>query len=121
MSCKVLVVEDVAIAQKVAVMILESLGCSVDVADTGDQAVQKYQNSHYDMVFMDIGLPDTTGIEVTKEIRLLENGNNPTPIIALTAHNEDSYKTASFEAGMNDFIVKPLTRISAEQMLNKFT
>ena len=120
-SRKVLLVEDIEIAQKMATMILEGLGCSVDIAENGQQALQKYQNNHYDMVFMDIGLPDTTGIEVAKEIRRLENDNHKTPIVALTAHNDDSYRTASLNVGMNDFMVKPLTKDGAQSMLNKFT
>jgi len=120
-TVKVLLVEDVQIAQKMATMILEDLGCSVDVADSGKQALQKYQGNHYHMVFMDIGLPDTTGIEVAKEIRSLENNNNRTPIVALTAHNDDSYRSASLNAGMNDFMVKPLTKDGAQSVLNKFT
>lgn len=119
-SNRVLVVEDVDIAQKMAMMVLENLGCDVDIAGDGREAIDMYQQNQYDMIFMDIGLPDTSGIEVAKIIRGLENKIH-TPIVALTAHSDNDYKTASLSAGMNDFLVKPLTMAAAESMLKKFT
>lgn len=114
-----LLVEDVVIAQKIASMVLENLGCAVNVASDGETALKMVQKNHYDLIFMDIGLPGMDGLATARAIRQLEQGSVSTPIVALTAHGDDSYKALSFESGMNEFINKPITQDKAEAIINK--
>jgi signal transduction histidine kinase len=87
----VLLIEDSRIAQIAALNLLESLGMSIDVVDTGDAGFEQYKQKKYDFVLLDIGLPDRDGYSVAKMIRKFETDNDrtPIPIIVLTAHVDD--------------------------------
>jgi two-component system aerobic respiration control sensor histidine kinase ArcB len=117
---RVLVVEDHEIAQKVAQLVLQGLACSVDIAKTGQEALEFSAENDYHLVFMDVGLPDMDGLTVTANIRSHESKSNlpRVPIVGLTAHA--NMGAQALEAGMSDFLVKPLTKKSCSHMLNKF-
>lgn len=118
---RVLVVEDNPIAQAVAQAILAQLGCDTDIADTGKKAVEFWKNNHYNLIFMDIGLPDMDGYEVTHHIRLQElTQKTHSPIIALTAHAGDENTQRCIEAGMNAVLTKPLTATRCTDILEAF-
>lgn len=118
---KVLLVEDNKIAQIATKHQLEDFGCEIDTADTGARAVTLFKTKHYDLVFMDIGLPDKSGCDVTTEIREWEKSHNQhTPIIALTAHVDESNKQQCLIAGMEGVLTKPLTDQNAQNILNTF-
>jgi len=118
---KVLVVEDNAVAQKVAFSLLNSMNCHVDVASSGDEAITKIMKNHYDLIFMDIGLGQgADGYEVTKQIRNKEKDNEHTPIVALTAHAAEENKQHCIEAGMDAVLAKPITKAHASNILNAF-
>lgn len=120
-TSKVLVVEDQAIASMVVKNLLSSLDCQADVAPDGKIAVQLAQENTYDLIFMDIGLPDIDGYEVTRRIRLYElNKGTYVPIIALTAHIDEKNKQRCLEVGMNAILSKPLVKGKAEDILNAF-
>lgn len=91
-ALRVLLVEDQEIAAMSAARMMRSRGYTVDVAETGFVALDKFHNGKYDLILMDIGLPDINGISVTKKIRQLEKDNhlNKTPVIAVTAHTDRS-------------------------------
>src|SRR6185369_15432786 len=89
---KILLVEDVKIAQKFAVMIFEAINCEVDTADTGAQAIELFNKKKYNLIFMDLGLEDMDGLTVTEAIRRMEKIDERVPIIALTAHSEEEMK-----------------------------
>jgi len=112
---RVLVVEDNLINQKVAKLFLESLSYEADIAANGQQALAMFHRG-YSLILMDLGLPDLDGVEITKKIR---EQNKHVPIIACTASGE-SYKTNCFDAGMDDFIVKPMMLEELKQVLAKF-
>ncbi len=114
----ILVVEDVVIAQKIAKMILQDLGCQVDIARNGHEAIKMTEVRCYDLIFMDIGLPDINGIEVTEKIR--EKHGGKIPIIALTANSNSYYQASCLKAGMNDFIEKPLAKESVKAVIDRF-
>ncbi len=120
MTCKILVVEDHPVAQRIAQLILEKLHCEVDLADTGLKALSKAEAHHYDLMFMDIGLPDFDGIELTRRIRASKKITQQTPIIALTANFNESHKSQCLTTGMNDFLLKPLTGKTAQAMIAKW-
>jgi two-component system aerobic respiration control sensor histidine kinase ArcB len=118
---KVLLVEDnkmILFAEKHQ---LENFHCEIDTADTGQKAIVLLKNKHYDLVFMDIGLPDKNGCDVTAEIREWEKLHNcHTPIVALTAHVDENNKQRCLSVGMESVLAKPLTDESIKNTLNIF-
>jgi CheY-like chemotaxis protein len=103
----VLVAEDNAINQKVARRFLEKLGCVVDIVENGEDAVAKVQERTYDAVFMDCQMPTLDGYEATRAIRQLPE-HAGLPIIAMTAHAMRGDREKCLEAGMSDYLAKPL-------------
>lgn len=120
---KILLVEDNVINQQVAVATLQRCGCMVDVANNGKEAVERFKASKYDMIFMDCQMPELDGFQATKIIREYENSHNkkPTPIIALTANALESDRSACLEAGMDDFMVKPIRLRMLSELFNHFS
>ncbi len=117
MTLKILVIEDNELAQRIAKLVLEKLGCQVDIVDKGLDGLSKAEESDYDLVFMDIGLPDIDGVETTRRIRASEKITRQPPIVGLTANFDISHKPRCLEAGMNDFLLKPLTLDKAEAII----
>lgn len=118
---KILVVEDDAGSAEVAQLVLGLLDCEVDVAVNGEMALKLFQSKPYDLIFMDIGLPDMDGYQVTKRIRALEWKNEyHIPIIALSAHTTIEHKQSCIEKGMTAVLVKPLQKEKATDILNAF-
>jgi nitrogen-specific signal transduction histidine kinase/CheY-like chemotaxis protein len=118
---RILLVEDNTIAAQVVSHMISTLGCNkVDVADTGKMAIQLAKNNVYDLIFMDIGLPDIDGYETTKQIRLNELNKNHVPIIALTAHVEENNKEFLIDSGIDAMLCKPLLKDKAKDILNFF-
>ncbi len=118
---KILLVEDLPIARISAKLVLGKLNCEVEVAENGTQALNLVNSKLYDIIFMDIGLPDIDGILVTSKIRQQPNCmNSKTPIIALTAHQEGELRAKCFEAGMNDFLTKPLTEENGRKFIETY-
>jgi two-component system sensor histidine kinase/response regulator len=111
----VLVAEDSPVNQIVAVRVLERCGCRVDVVGDGRQALETLSTRRYDAVLMDCQMPDMDGYEATAELRRRENGDHHTPVIAVTAHSMDGDREKCLEAGMDDYISKPMRR---EQLID---
>ena len=104
---RILLVDDEPINLEVTQHLLEEAGLSIAVAEDGVQAVQMAQNNAYALILMDMHMPNLNGIEATQRIRQLPDYAE-TPILALTANAFSEDKARCFEAGMNDFIVKPI-------------
>jgi CheY-like chemotaxis protein len=104
----VLLVEDDLVNQEVEVVLLERLGCRVDVASNGQEAVEAAGHTQFDMVLMDCQMPKMDGFEATREIRRREGTKTHVPIIALTAHAMADDRERCFKAGMDDFLGKPV-------------
>jgi two-component system aerobic respiration control sensor histidine kinase ArcB len=118
---RILVVEDDHVAGMSVKQMLQKLHCTVDIATTGMAGVEQAQRNSYDLIFMDIGLPDIKGHDVTREIRAWEAGHDKhTPIIALTAHISTEEKQGFVEAGMDAALSKPLLQETAIDILNTF-
>ena len=118
---QILVVEDHGVAAKIAKTILSELGCEVDIAKTGKIALKLIEKNRYDLIFMDIGLPDMDGYAVTKQIRSHHlKSVAKIPIVALTAHAENDEKQRCLAVAMNMVITKPLTKKLADAVLNAF-
>ncbi len=107
---RVLVADDNEINQVVACKFLQKLGCQVEVARTGLEAVEAIGRTTYDVVLMDCEMPEMDGYEATKEVRRREEGM-PTrlPIMALTGHTSDEETQKCLQAGMDRVLTKPLT------------
>jgi CheY-like chemotaxis protein len=117
----ILIVEDQPVAAEAVKQILTNLECDVDIAINGLSALRLTKQKHYDLIIMDIGLPDMDGYEVAKQIRLNEHTySHKVPIVALTAHVAVENKELCLTAGMNAVFTKPLLQKQAIQILNVF-
>jgi len=99
---------------------LDSLGCQVDLAENGVEAIKKWEASTYDCILMDIKMPLVDGIEATEIIREHEKGGAYTPIIALTAQIDDVTREKCLKAELDDFIAKPVTLDELTEVLKKY-
>ena len=120
-SLKVLVVDDNLINQKIAVTLLNKMGINSDVASNGLQAFESCKNAHYDLVLMDVQMPEMDGVEATIAINnYYKVGNNTPPkIIAMTANVMGNTEENCTQAGMIDFITKPVKFVDLQACINK--
>jgi len=119
-SGRVLLVEDNEINQRVAQRFLERLGCDVDVVGDGARAVEAYEPGRYALVLMDMQMPVMDGIEATRRIRALEGDGPRTPIVALTANAMMGTLERCLDAGMDDYLTKPLDISRLQNVLDRF-
>lgn len=114
---QILLAEDNPVNQKVARLMLEGLGCRVDVVANGIAAVAALEAQDYDLVLMDCQMPEMDGFMATERIRAMPGSRGTIPIVALTANAFRADAERCFTAGMNDFVPKPFTRESLLQAL----
>jgi CheY-like chemotaxis protein len=123
LSGNVLVGEDNPVNQEIALLMLESLGCTATIAQTGQELLATAQKTRYDLILMDCQMPEMDGFEATRRIREWEsvigdgNSRHPIPIIALTAHATPRDRENCLAAGMSDYLSKPFTIEGLQQML----
>ena len=121
---RVLVVEDTVVNQTLAKHLLSRLGCRVDLAANGLEAVQMTGQFDYDLVLMDCHMPEMDGFEATRAIRRREGERGKSahlPIVALTAGAMQEERAECMDAGMDDFVTKPFTPHDLEQALARWS
>jgi PAS domain S-box-containing protein len=117
---KILLAEDNLTNQQVAVGILGKLGLTADVVSDGQAAVAKLLEAHYDIVFMDLQMPGMDGLSAARSIRTAGGRNQSVPMVAMTAHAMDRDRQRCLDAGMNDYLSKPITIDSVAKMIGKW-
>ena len=115
----VLLVEDNEMNQKIMSLMLEDLGYDITTANSGKSTEALLKNNTYEFVLMDISLPDTDGLTLTRQIRK-QYSRSDLPIIAVTAHAFEEDKKRFLEAGMNDVLTKPISQTTLQAMLENF-
>ena len=115
---KILLADDNLVNQRVATKMLARLGCSADVANDGQQAVAAVERSAYDLVFMDVHMPNLDGLEATRRIRALDLRPQPV-VVALTASASQDEQQACLQAGMNQVLTKPVRKDDFERVLQQ--
>ncbi|MDX1919418.1 MAG: response regulator [Candidatus Caenarcaniphilales bacterium] len=121
-NIKAMVVEDNIVNQKVAVYMLQKMGCKVEALNNGIQLLEKFSDPTFecDIIFMDCQMPGMDGFEASSKLRELNNSNKDIPIVALSANVMNSDRDKCFEAGMNHFIPKPLKFEDLKEALSIF-
>ncbi|MBF0242863.1 MAG: response regulator, partial [Desulfamplus sp.] len=122
-NCHILLAEDNLINQQVALGILRKLGLAADTVTNGEDAFEAVKTAHYDIVLMDIQMPVMDGFEATRKIRHFQDtkkSDRKTPIVAMTAHAMQGDKERCLEAGMDDYITKPVTPQALAEVIQRF-
>jgi signal transduction histidine kinase/DNA-binding response OmpR family regulator/HPt (histidine-containing phosphotransfer) domain-containing protein len=127
-GARVLLAEDNPVNQEVAVAMLEALGCRVRAVANGREAVERSEEEHFDLVFMDCQMPTMDGFAATRAIREREAAPGETdgaqrwrlPIIALTAHAMRHDRQQCLDAGMDDYVTKPFTKDDLRNVVEKW-
>jgi osomolarity two-component system sensor histidine kinase NIK1 len=119
----ILLVEDNILNQKVVTFNLKKFNYNVVAVGNGREALDTFANHSFDLILMDLMLPEMNGYEITLEIRKMEkerNIVNPVPIIAITANTLDNDRDKCFEVGMNDYLSKPFTAAQLIDRIRKY-
>jgi signal transduction histidine kinase/CheY-like chemotaxis protein len=120
-ALRILVADDNLVNQKVAKRMLERLGHTVALANDGKEALSAIKTASFDLVMMDVQMPEMDGLEATRCIREWEAGKTRIPIIALTAHAMNSHREECLAAGMDSFLAKPILLESLKLQIERLT
>jgi CheY-like chemotaxis protein len=116
----ILLAEDNPVNQKITQKLLEKCGFEVEVAANGREAVEAIQKRRFDLILMDCQMPVMDGYEATQVIRKIEGGGRRTPIVAITAHAMVGDREKCLEAGMDDYLSKPVNLAKLQQTVNQW-
>ena len=107
------------IAQVVAENLLEELNSEVNIASSASQAFEQLFSNHFDIIFIDINLPDLDGFEIASTIRMMQRSNKRIPLIAVTANFSEDLEAKTKRSGFDDFLIKPLTLEAVRHVMFK--
>src|SRR5436309_3205637 len=119
-SLRVLVVEDNIINQRIAARLLQNHGCTADVVANGREAVEMIGSIPYDLVLMDVQMPEMDGFAATAEVRRGHGPQTSLPIVAMTANAMAGDRERCLEAGMNDYVSKPVHPEDLQRVLHQW-
>ncbi len=111
----VLLVEDHEITLRVVKMMLTDMGGTIDAISTGKEALELFHENNYELVLLDVGLPDINGFTVAEQMRKLKSPKGATPIVMVSAYSEEA-----LSMGLNDYVVKPFTVEQCQNIVNKY-
>jgi two-component system, sensor histidine kinase and response regulator len=118
---RILVAEDNLVNQKVTTTMLGKMGHEVTLAETGVEAVARWSEREFDLILMDIHMPQMDGLDATQRIRKREQATGThTPIVAMTAHAQSGDRELCLNAGMDDYVAKPVSRKNLEQTIARY-
>ncbi|MGM0913485.1 MAG: ATP-binding protein [Pseudomonadota bacterium] len=118
-GARLLVVEDNPVNQRVAQAMLERLGCRVSLAESGEEALALTRRHSFDLIFMDVQMPDMDGLEVTRRLRQRHGWPATVPIVAMTAGGPGGERARCLAAGMNGYLTKPLLQEALLEVLRR--
>ena len=116
----VLLVDDSAANVAVGKILLNRLGCDVTIARNGEEAIQVASSEDFDLILMDISMPIMNGLTATQLLREHEGPNQLTPVVGVSAHTLESDRRDCLNAGMNDFLPKPITKDSLSKIIEQW-
>jgi CheY-like chemotaxis protein len=117
---RILLAEDNLVNQRLAVGLLEKMGHQVTVAQNGREALDLLEERDFDLVLMDVQMPEMDGFAATRELRKREEGRQRhIPVIAMTAHAMKGDRETCIAAGMDGYIAKPISRADLQQVINQ--
>jgi CheY-like chemotaxis protein len=118
----ILLAEDNSVNQQLARRVLEQRGYSVTVAPDGRQAVSAWESGRFDLILMDVQMPELDGFQATASIREKESASAARiPIIAMTAHALKGDRERCLDAGMDDYLTKPINRMELYSLIEKYS
>jgi len=117
---RILVAEDNPVNQRVAKLQVQRLGFEVDVVENGAAALTALEQRDYSMVLMDCQMPQMDGYEATRELRRRQNGSRRVPVVAMTANAFAADREACLQAGMDDYLSKPVELRALEEVLQRW-
>lgn len=117
---RILYVEDHELIQRIYKTMLEQMGCVVDIASNATEALELHSKG-YDLILMDIGLPEVSGLDITQEIRRREGEDKHTPIVAMTGYAHEQDRNNALQAGVDQVLVKPVRMELLKQIVQYWT
>jgi len=116
---RVLLAEDNPVNRMVAVRTLEDLGYQVVTAENGTEALEALASGNFDLLLSDVQMPEVDGLELARRIRAAEEPDRRLPIIAMTAHAFEEDRRRCLDAGMDDYVTKPIGREELDRVIRR--
>ena len=121
LALKILVAEDNPVNQRLTIRLLEKHGHDVKLVQNGVEAVEYFRSEEFDLILMDVQMPEMDGLEATREIRNMSNPNARIPIIAMTAHATDADKQNCLASGIDEYLAKPFRSSELYELIGELT
>ena len=117
---RVLVIDDYPLTREIAKEMLTNFNCEVEDADNAKQALAFFDQAYYDLVLMDVTMPEVDGFQLTKLFREKESADRHTPIVAFSANTGAEFRDNCLAAGMDDYLSKPIKPSDLQRILQEY-